>query len=778
MNAKWEREITGVSTRAGSLEEILYPSEFITDGIFVTKRGHVAGVLRVEPASFEVMDPSAQRLLCERTEAALRALDPGIRVYQYLIKTGIAQLAGRSINDPKLEVVSLAQRQHLEHSRGPLYQIDTYWALVYESVTRNNFWDWFYFPKSGAIAIDAAIQGAAGILGVYLDGLSSAMRGAVDFEILTAEKTFGFLRRLLNYGPEHRGLHLAEPWNLDVQLTRSKIDVRSSLTVGRSHVRVLTLEHPPRRSTPNLWKGLLDIPCEFIIVTEWKPLPIAKTQKMIHDMKVHFVNQLKGIRSVISEATVTKDRQLHEDEVIIDGSKSGLLKDLKEAQEAISRKGLYFGDYGMTFVLHSEDVDQLRAGVSAVLNNVHPHGAQISEGMAQTALASWLAIVPGHERLNVRRLKMDNVSIANMSFLFGPPGGQERNTFLDDEYLSVWLTRRKTPYYFNLHKGQVGHGIMTGASGSGKSYALTSLILDSQKYDPYTVIFDVTGAFRALTAELGGSYLELGRHKNVGCAAINPFSLSPTPANISYLTSLVRMLIESDGGSTLSAAEIEDTYKQVRSLMTTGLPSGERRLGNLHPAPHLASRLARWIRDGQHAWLFDNPEDTLTFSQFQAFSFPNIATGEREVTEALLYYILHRTLEAIYETDRPAFVWMDEAINFLKHRTMRQYIESALLNWRKQRASLFIVVHSLTDIPKETAVMLAERCPSRIHLSNPGIDTRQWRDLLHISGTEADTIRKLVPAREMLVEGAGVMSLEAAPQLHELLATGFEKKTA
>ena len=35
----------------------------------------------------------------------------------------------------------------------------------------------------------------------------------------------------------------------------------------------------------------------------------------------------------------------------------------------------------------------------------------------------------------------------------------------------------------------------------------------------------------------------------------------------------------------------------------------------------LKDRLQRWTRGGQHGFLFDNAEDTLSFSRFQTFNF-------------------------------------------------------------------------------------------------------------------------------------------------------------
>src|SRR5580765_4788188 len=145
MNAKWEREIATRSATSGSLHTVLHPSEFIDfEGILATKRGHLAGVLRIQPAPFEIMDPADMELMTDRIEAALRGLDPAIRVYQYIIKS---ELPGGAL------------------------QIRIYWALVYEQAANHDWWKWFYFPNGGAAKIDAEIRASAAILAMYMDTL-------------------------------------------------------------------------------------------------------------------------------------------------------------------------------------------------------------------------------------------------------------------------------------------------------------------------------------------------------------------------------------------------------------------------------------------------------------------------------------------------------------------------------------------------------------------------------------------------------------------------------
>jgi type IV secretion system protein VirB4 len=109
-------------------------------------------------------------------------------------------------------------------------------------------------------------------------------------------------------------------------------------------------------------------------------------------------------------------------------------------------------------------------------------------------------------------------------------------------HLATLETDNSTPYFLNLHNGEVAHTLTLGITGSGKSYFCNLLLQNAQKYVPLTFIFDIGGSFQSLTTIFGGSYLNVGQEARD--FTISPFSLPQTKEKLQFLFSFFRVLIE------------------------------------------------------------------------------------------------------------------------------------------------------------------------------------------------------------------------------------------
>jgi type IV secretory pathway VirB4 component len=117
------------------------------------------------------------------------------------------------------------------------------------------------------------------------------------------------------------------------------------------------------------------------------------------------------------------------------------------------------------WALTRSETDQLIGEFTSVFTNAD--GNLFIETYNQ--LNAYFATVPGNYAQNLRKLYLLNTNYADLSFLFTILPGEKTNAHLGTEYLAVLETDNSTPYFLNLHNGEVAHTLILGMTGSGKT---------------------------------------------------------------------------------------------------------------------------------------------------------------------------------------------------------------------------------------------------------------------------------------------------------------------
>jgi len=769
---------------AGSLHAMVNLFGFIGPHTFLTKSGEVGVVAELKGIDYECLEPSTVDTLTKRLESALRLFDENYRVYQLLFKRNEQQLPHSLCGKPVVDAAIRHRVAYFAARPGTLFSLSTFWVILCPALAarRSLTGALFAFPGhpqqawkelAGRFSTDSSVRldleqmgRAEASLRQKFESFRTQLSDFAAIRLLGKDEAFRTLKRTLNFAPHKIDrATLQHDTFLDYYLCESHLEChRQYLRVDDYFVKVLTLKEPPAHTFPLLLQGLLGVRANYHVVTEWRKEDPGRTRRAIQAKRRHYHNTKRSFASQVNlNDAVPQD-------LLLDNSKESLVRELGQGIEEIALRGNYFGHFSLTVVLYDRDLAAVEQAASEFYKVFSVHDAQLYEERFNL-LHAFLAAVPGNHAFNLRTLYLLNTNYADLSFLFTLDSGALRNAHLRREYLAVLETNHGTPYYLNLHYRDTAHSMILGRTGSGKSFLLNFLITNLQKYDPYTFIFDVGGSFESLTRLFGGSYLRLGQES--ADFTLNPFCLEPAKANFDFLALLVKVLLGPAAGP-LDPATDRELYEQIENLYS--LDPALRTLGVLsNTLPRsLSFALAKWLRGGQFGFLFDNPQDTVSFSRFQCFDFQQISRYP-ELLEPLLFYLLHRANDIIVQPELSSTFkafFIDEAWVFLRNPSIQHYITQALKTWRKHNAAMVLSTQSLDELKRsELLDTIVESCATKFFLANPDMDRELYRRQFHLNETEVQLITALIPKQQFLLktpELAKVANLQVDPRSYWL----------
>jgi type IV secretion system protein TrbE len=750
---------------AGSLNAMVNLFGFIGPQVFLTKSGDAGIVLELEGVDYECKDAAEIDALTKRLESALRLFDEKYRVYQLLFKRNRQAIPHSFSGKPVVDAAIRRRVDYFSAKADDLFSLSIYLVVLCPALAaRRSFAGAILeFPENPKRSIadlrarfsstasvrlnEREITQAEAVLRQKVESFRAHVSDFVPARILGKDEAFIVLKRTLNFDP--RKLDSARRKHdtfLDYYLAESHLEChRGHLRVDDDFVKVLTLKEPSAHTFPLLLKGLLDVRANFHVVTEWNKEEPGRTRRTIQAKRRHFHNTKRSFFSQVNLNDAPSQ------DTLFDDAKESQVRELGKGIEEIELQGNYFGQFSLTVVIYHRDLAMVERAAADIYKVFSVHDAQVYDER-YNLLNAFLAAVPGNHAFNLRYLYLLNTNYADLSFLFTLHSGSVRNHQLRSEYLAVLETNHGSPYFLNLHYRDVAHSMILGRTGSGKSFLLNFLITNLQKYDPHTFIFDLGGSFESLTQLFGGSYLRVGTESSD--FTINPFCLPPSKPNLDFLTLFVRVLLGNSANRLDPSCErtvyeqIENLYSLDPALRTLDV------LANTLPR-NLSDALAKWLRGGQFGFLFDNAEDTVSFSQFQCFDFQQMSRYS-ELLEPLLFYILHRANEIIVNRELSATFkafFIDEAWVFLRNASIQQYVTEALKTWRKHNAAMVLSTQSLDELRRsELLDVIIESCATKIFLANPHMDRELYQRQFHLNDTEVDLIASLLPKKQLLIK--------------------------
>ena len=341
----------------------------------------------------------------------------------------------------------------------------------------------------------------------------------------------------------------------------------------------------------------------------------------------------------------------------------------------------------------------------------------IPEGM--NAIEAWLGSLPGHTYANVRRPPISTINLAHLIPLSAIWAGPERDEHFDAPPLLYGKTEGSTPFRFSLHVGDVGHTLIVGPTGSGKSVLLALMAMQFRRYENGQVFaFDFGGSIRAAALGMSGDWQDLGgglSDDNDGGVQLQPLAHVDDPAERAWAAEWLAAIFASEGVAVDPQAK-EHIWSALGSLASA--PQSERTLTGLAvllQSQTLKQALAPYCIGGPWGRLLDAESERLGEASVQAFETEGLVGAG--AAAAVLSYLFHR-IEGRLDGS-PTLIIIDEGWLVLDSPAFAAQLREWLKTLRKKNASVIFATQSLADIETSAiAPAIIESCPTRIFLPN------------------------------------------------------------
>ncbi len=482
--------------------------------------------------------------------------------------------------------------------------------------------------------------------------------------------------------------------------------------------------------------------------------------------------------SFVSKADARVIMGRKQNQMVSSGDKAASqIDELDDAMDDLESNRFAVGEHHLSLSVFASTVKELTDNLAKARANLTNGGAVVArEDLGLEA--AWWAQLPGNFRYRARSGAITSKNFAALSPFHSYPIGQKDGNEWGPA-VALLKTASGSPYYFNLHFGDLGNTFMCGPSGAGKTVIVNFMLSQLEKHDPHVVFFDKDRGADLYVRAAGGTYLPLKNGVPTGCAPLKALDL--TAENKVFLARWVGKLVGS-GTRELTVTELRDIADAIDGL--ADLPVDRRTIGALRTFLNntdpegIAARLRRWERGGPLGWVFDNVIEDIGFGDFGGsgkfigYDMTDFLDNE-EIRTPLMAYLFHRVEQLI--DGRRIIIVIDEFWKALQDEGFRDLAQNKLKTIRKQNGLMLFATQSPRDaLISPIAHTIIEQCPTQIFLPNSRGSHADYVEGFKLTEREYELI-----ARELSVESRRfVLKQGHNSVVAELDLNGFDDELA
>ncbi|OWZ92282.1 conjugal transfer protein TrbE [Sinorhizobium sp. LM21] len=695
---------------ASRLADYLPWVALVAPGIVLNKDGSFQRTARFRGPDLDSAVAAELVAVAGRINNAFRRLDSGWSIFVEAQRHEAATYPDSTFPDPASGLIDAERKADFEEA-GAHFVSGYFLTFLYlppaEEAARTEAWLYEGRKRSGVDPHEAlrAFTDRIDRVLALLEGFMPSCRWLDDSETLTYLHSTVSTKR-------HRVRVLETPVYLDALLADQPLTGGLEPRLGDEHLRVLSIVGFPTATTP----GILDDLNRLAFPYRWstRAILIDKTDatRLLTKIRRQWFAKRKSIAAILKEVMTNEQSML----VDTDAANKADDADLALQELGADIAGMAY----VTATITVWDADPRLADEKLRLAEKIIQGRDFT-AMVETvnSVDAWLGSLPGHAYANVRQPPISTLNLAHMIPLSAVWAGPERDEHFDAPPLLYGRTEGSTPFRLSLHVGDVGHTLVVGPTGAGKSVLLALMALQFRRYQNAQVFaFDFGGSIRAAALAMGGDWHDLGGGLTEGAdtsVSLQPLARIHDTYERAWAADWIAAILMREG-ITITPEVKEHIWTTLTSLGTA--PVEERTITGLAvllQSNDLKQALRPYSVGGPYGRLLDAETEHLGSADVQAFEIEGlVGTG---AAPAVLAYLFHRIGDRL--DGRPTLLIIDEGWLALDDEGFAGQLREWLKTLRKKNASVIFATQSLSDIDNSSiAPAIIESCPTRLLLPN------------------------------------------------------------
>ena len=514
--------------------------------------------------------------------------------------------------------------------------------------------------------------------------------------------------------------------------------------IGRKHIRVIAVDGFPKLSSPGILRELDSLPIEYRWNTRAILIDPEEARALLDGHRKKWRSKARGWKDQIFR-TQNGPVNLHAQE---------MCGDAEVAMGVAASGDVQFCQYSANIICMDEDPDRLYESTRLVMKTVQNLGFSCRVETVN-AVEAWRGSLPGEGYSNVRRVLLHTMNLADMLPITSVWAGLRENpSALMPKHSSPLLfaaTSGATPFRFNLHVSDLGHTLIVGPTGAGKSTALGLIAAQWFRYPRAQVFaFDRGYSIWMLTEAAGGEFYDLaGPNTQLSFCPLRDIE---DDADVAWAVGWIEVLCELNGLS-VTPSHRNALTEAVRRLQAMSPTRTLTELSAEVQDEQIRAALQHFTIAGPLGSLLDADDDVLGSGRFVSFETENLLQLDSKAVIPVLLYLFRRIEQRL--DGSPTLILLDEAWSYLQHGLFRERLKDWLKTMRRKNAAVIMATQQISDIANsEIADVVLENCPTKILLPNAeskNSGSREFYQRVGLNERELDILQVSVPKQHYYV---------------------------